>query len=65
MKIWFLLALSASAFLVTGCKSDVDKCVDAYMKSTDTTEYLKKHPNDKSNLEAEFRSLCMRAAAGK
>ena len=65
MKTGLLLALAATGLLISGCKSEVDKCVDVFMKSSDMKSYLEKYPEEKSNMELMARKDCMRAAAGK
>jgi hypothetical protein len=51
-------AVAAGAALVlSGCGSEVDKCVDSIMKANKTD-------SDRADLEARARVHCMRAQAG-
>ena len=64
MKSAVLIVLT-STFLLSGCKSEVDKCVDAYMESSEVKEIIRKDSSQKSSIEAELRHSCLKAAAGK
>ena len=48
--------MGAMSLGLTGCQSEVDKCVDAQVKN-----YAKNNPN----IEAQARIACLRAQAGK
>jgi len=51
-------------FLLTGCSSDVDKCVESAIKSLNIN-YPTATAGDKAEAERNFRIICMKAQAGK
>jgi hypothetical protein len=57
----FVLLNDMTAFvMLTGCKSEADKCVDAYKNLCDQSN------NDcKQGMEVTFRMQCTKAASGK
>ena len=54
-KITLLIVMGVVSLALTGCKSEVDKCVEALVKIK---------PNDLSQ-EGQARLYCLRAQAGK
>jgi hypothetical protein len=55
-KIALLILMGAMSLAIMGCRSEVDKCVDAWVKS-----YSKTSPD----VEAVARIECLKAQAGK
>jgi hypothetical protein len=54
-KVLLLILITAISIALMGCKSEVDKCVEALVKI---------NPNDPSQ-EGKARLYCLRAQAGK
>lgn len=66
MKIKFL-SVVLMGFMLSACKSDVDKCVDALIAESTESNAKKdlSSQRTKAEIEAESRVWCLRAAAGK
>ena len=61
-----LAVLILCSVALVGCKSDVEKCVDAMVAAN--TEFYERNTDkkrSKKDIEAEARVVCLRAAAGK
>jgi hypothetical protein len=58
MKFFFICA---TAFILLGCQSEIDKCVDAGLRANEPY----KTAQEKSETEMQFRMACLKASAGK
>jgi len=61
-----LILLIAFLLCLTGCKSEIDKCVDAFVKRDEEKrngEY--KNSAEQAQAEAVYRIGCLRAQAGQ
>ena len=56
-----LILLFIGFFCLTGCKSEVDKCVEALVKR----DGAYKNSAEKAGYEADYRLGCLRAQAGQ
>jgi len=56
------IAIVLVVFSLLGCQSEIDKCVEAGMKSSESN---KKTPTEKASDEFGYRQYCLKAAAGK
>jgi len=56
-----IMLMIAFLLCLTGCKSEVDKCVDAFVKRDGTY----KNSAEKADAEANYRLGCLRAQAGQ
>jgi hypothetical protein len=56
-----IMLMIAFLLCLTGCKSEVDKCVDAFVKRDGTY----KNSAEKADAEADYRLGCLRAQAGQ
>ena len=51
-----------SVFSLLGCQSEIDKCVNAGLKASESD---KKSSSEKASDEFAYREYCLKAAAGK
>ena len=56
-----IMLMIAFLLCLTGCKSEVDKCVEAFVKR----DGAYKNSAEKADAEAEYRLGCLRAQAGQ
>ena len=62
MRMYSPSVLWLCCFLASGCSSDVDKCVDVFLRSVD----FKNTPTEnKAKVEYIGRIACLKAASGK
>ena len=58
-----MILIAASFFILTGCKSEVDKCVEAGIQAVEIKNPMSKA--EKLNAEYDFRVWCLKAQSGK
>jgi hypothetical protein len=63
MKGVVFLTIALYIFLA-GCSSEIDKCVDAGVKSA-SMNYPNMSEAEKASIERSYRIACLRAQAGK
>lgn len=63
MKFYAVAYLLTSVTLA-GCSSEVDKCVDAGLKSL-TLNYPNATSAEKAQAEGNYRIICLKAQSGK
>jgi|GEM_PF-6485081 len=63
MKL-FALACVLTAVALAGCSSEVDKCVDAGLKSL-ALNYPNATSAEKAQAEGNYRIICLKAQSGK
>lgn len=62
-----ILGLLLPVFLVSGCASEIDKCIEAQMKVYDAAapDSRIKTFNTRLEYEAQMRLVCMNVSSGK
>lgn len=64
MKLSPVIKMNIAVLMLAGCASEIDKCVDAGMKSA-AIEFPDLNAAEKARLESDFRIRCLEANSGK